>query len=92
MRGSLRVKNVFDLWRENGCRVPFRVTRGWSSGYWVTVVRVEPVGEYGKVYGFGNVPHDDCVQKAYWGELGHIVEVKNAGCGGWSLVPVDKKP
>ena len=87
----IQVKNVFDLWRENGCQVPFRVTRGWSKGFWVTVVRVHPVGDYGEVYGFGNVVHQDPGEVAYWGKPGRIVKVKNAGCGGWSLVPVDKK-
>lgn len=81
-----QVKNIFDLWRENGCQLPLRVTRGWSHRYYVTVVRVEPQGEYGEAYGYGNIEHPfDSVAGRYWGTPGHIVKIANAGCGGWSL-------
>lgn len=90
-RNEEQVKNIFDLWRENGCKVPFRATRGWSAGYYVTVVAVYPKGRYGKVIGYGNRHCETWEDFKYWGIRTHPVEVANAGCYGWSMLPLDEK-
>jgi hypothetical protein len=80
------VKNIFDLWRENGCKVPFRAQRGWGGKYWVTVIAVFPSGKYGEAVGYGNVEHGAGQDRSYWGTKSAPVRIGNAGCYGWSMV------
>ena len=84
--------NIFDIYYNNGCKLPFEVRRyprGYRSVYYdsqsVLVTKVIPKGKYGDAYGFylKNGERAD----GYWCSK-DVIEpqlIPNCGCGGWIL-------
>jgi hypothetical protein len=72
--------NIFQIWRENGERLPFKVRKdSWSEslGHFAVIEKIE-IGKwpYGKAYGqyfFHRVP-------------GRKEEIRSAGTYSWTLV------
>jgi len=72
-------KNIFEIWKENGEKLPFKVIRNsWdeNKGHFALVKKIE-IGKwpYGKAYG----------QYFYYGKPGIIGIIGCAGTYAWKL-------
>jgi hypothetical protein len=79
-KNNEELKNIFDLWKQNGEHLPFKVKRNsWSPGRAVEVVEITDVkktktGLYGKAWTV-----DD------WYSRGFRKEISCAGCYQWEF-------
>lgn len=81
-------KNIFQIWRDNGEKLPIKVRRcNWSSAFYTVVERIE-IGNwpYGKAYGYPTIEGERTDHYNYdkqWCDQGII---PCCGCYQWSLV------
>jgi hypothetical protein len=73
-------QNVFEIWKENGEKLPFKVRiDSWSDrlGHYALIEKIE-IGKwpYGKAYG----------QYFFHGKPGERGQIQNAGTYRWKLV------
>lgn len=83
--------NIFQIYRENGCVVPFIVRRAsWSKVYKLKVIEVFPKGKYGTAIGYAIPPVDimgfSLPMNDYWGTEENPKEISCAGCYQWVKV------
>jgi len=85
------VKNLIQLYFDNGKSVPFIVSReSWDCDFGLLVVAVKPKkgpsGWFGSVRGFGLPPLNGQDPNPYWGNPGEPIEVSCAGSYQWELL------
>lgn len=84
LRGN---KNIFQIWEENGKKLPFAVSRhNWSDKYYIVIEKIEiKKFPYGNAYGFPVA--DDKYSKHY--EYDSLWRKRNVipcgGCYQWRL-------
>ncbi|MEZ7957637.1 MAG: hypothetical protein QMB90_10495 [Rubritalea sp.] len=78
-------KNIFQLYSEIK-QLPFAASRrNWKDSDLIIVTRVEPKGDYGKVYGFSvhdGVPNDHVAYSSWKKDMG----LPNVGSYQWRLI------
>jgi len=97
--------NLIELYYNVGRALPFTAQRfpdgrvsDWYRSQYVEVVRVEPKGKYGKVYGFyyrnGQRADSSDVDAICWckKEDTEPKEIPNSGCGSWALLEIKGEP
>lgn len=82
------MKNIFEIYQDNGRVVPFLVRRAsWSDAYALVVTDVMiKKFPYGTAIGFGLKPLDGSKYTDYWGTEEEPKPINCAGCYQWELV------
>jgi hypothetical protein len=75
----IKTENIFSLWEKNDKRLPIIVKRDrWDYSY-VIVTKIEPKGDYGKVWG----------TRFFRGDIkGEYGLIDCSGCGGWGFYDI----
>jgi len=81
-------KNIFEIWKENGEKIPFAVRRNnWTENFYTVVTKVEiKKWPYGKAYGYSTINGKFTNHYSYdngWRKEGTI---PCAGCYQWTFV------
>ena len=97
--------NLVELYYNVGRALPFTAQRfpdgrvsDWYRSQYVEVVKVEPRGKYGKVYGFyyrnGERADSSDVEACCWCKKNdkEPQEIPNSGCGSWALLNIIGEP
>jgi len=72
------LKNIFEIWRGNGEKLPFKARiDSWCEKHFVVVERVE-IGKWSYGQAFG--------QYYFYGKPGDKTIIKNSGTYRWTLV------
>lgn len=71
-------KNIFELWKDNNERLPFKVRiNSWSESHFAIVEKIEIIKwPYGKAFG----------QYFFYGKPGKNGLIENSGTYRWTLV------
>ena len=87
-------KNIFQIWKELGEKVPFGVRRdNWSNEYYTIVERVEIYHyPYGKAYGYPTIKGEYSNHYDYNTEWVNNKVIPCGGCYQWTFVPDAKLP
>lgn len=81
--------NVFQAF-EIAKNTPFAVSRrNWSDSDFAVIIKVEPIGKYGKAFGYpvrDMVPNDHFMYSTEWRKN---LEIPNAGSYQWRIIQID---